>query len=558
MYLTTLDGNIVKLNDQNGNGIWGEPGELNVRIVTHIPAGDHNPDQLLVQGKTLYVGIGLRTTNGYSGELTGSTIDDFGGQGFSYGGQGNTWGDSAYNGTISWIQDLNAVTDTEGSANAYADPTLTQYLVQHDDSPYKVTSTNKLIVHSAGARNPYGICFDRFGDLWFTNNFNRTKTNGDGTSGFGYPKDQLGPDFSMDVHDQLFHASAGADYGYANANWRVNKMPYLDPTAAGYHRVRSITFDNLFNNTGPYVLTDPANPDGLGPSSSSDGCSFFYASGLPSELIDNIFVARFDGAITEASPGTDTLDYRDIVTVDTTTGKIRRVASGFSRPLSLFWDGGQRLLIGDYGDRYLYALVALNNTATNLTVTNLSAAAGQTVTLRALMQRSVDGAPVSGKTITFKIDTTTIGTAVTAGNGVASLKYTVPVSLGTGSDHVIIANFAGDTDYAPNSGTGSLMVYFNTRLTVTNVTANTGQTVPLQATLRRDPDGATVPGKTITFKIGTTSIGTAVTAANGVATFNYTVPGSFATGNYTITATFAGDAAYHGSSQTGKLQVQPH
>ena len=362
----------------------------------------------------------------------------------------------------------------------------------------------------------------------------------------------------MDVHDQLFHASAGADYGYANANWRVNKMPYLDPTAAGYHRVRSITFDNLFNNTGPYVLTDPANPDGLGPSSSSDGCRFFYASGLPSELIDNIFVARFNGAITEASPGTDTLDYRDIVTVDTTTGKIRRVASGFSRPLSLFWDGGQRLLIGDYGDRYLYALVALNNTATNLTVTNLSAAAGQTVTLRALMQRSVDGAPVSGKTITFKIDTTTIGTAVTAGNGVASLKYTVPVSLGTGSDHVIIANFAGDTDYAPNSGTGSLMVYFNTRLTVTNVTANTGQTVPLQATLRRDPDGATVPGKTITFKIGTTSIGTAVTAANGVATFNYTVPGSFATGNYTITATFAGDAAYHGSSQTGKLQVQPH
>ena len=33
---------------------------------------------------------------------------------------------------------------------------------------------------------------------------------------------------------------------------------------------------------------------------------------------------------------------------------------------------------------------------------------------------------------------------------------------------------------------------------------------------------------------------------------------STATGNYTITATFAGDAAYHGSSQTGKLQVQPH
>jgi hypothetical protein len=142
MYLTTLDGSIVKLNDQNANGIWGEPGELSVRIVTGIPTGDHNPDQLLVKGNALYVGIGLRTINGSSGTLTGGSIDDFGGQGFFYGGQGNTWGDSAYNGTISWIQDLNAVADTEGSANAYADTTLTQYLIQQDDSPYKVTSTN--------------------------------------------------------------------------------------------------------------------------------------------------------------------------------------------------------------------------------------------------------------------------------------------------------------------------------------------------------------------------------------------------------------------------------
>jgi hypothetical protein len=551
MYLTTLDGSIVKLNDQNANGIWGEPGELSVRIVTGIPTGDHNPDQLLVKGNALYVGIGLRTINGSSGTLTGGSIDDFGGQGFFYGGQGNTWGDSAYNGTISWIQDLNAVADTEGSANAYADTTLTQYLIQQDDSPYKVTSTNKLIIHSAGTRNPYGICFDRFGDLWFTNNFNRAKTNGDGTSGSAYQKDQTGPDFSMDVHDQLFHSSAGADYGYASVNWR-GKMPYLNPLADGYHRVLSTTFDNSFN-TGPYVLTDPANPDGLGPSSSSDGCSFFYAFGLPSELQDNIFVARYNGPITEASPGTDTLDYRDIVAVDTTTGKIRRIASGFSRPLSVFWDGGQRLLIGAYGDKYLYALVALENAVTN--VTNLSAAVGQTVTLSALMQRSQDGVPIPGKTISFKIDTTSIGTAVTVGNGVASLKYTVPLSLGAGS-HVITANFAGDTDYAPNSGTGSLMVYFNTRLTVTNVKANPGQTVPLQATLRRDPDGAAVPGKMISFKIGTTTLGPAVTAANGVATFNYTVPGGFATGNYTITASYGGDDDYRPSIQTGKLQVQ--
>src|SRR5438093_8687158 len=79
MYLTTMDWSIVKLDDRNGNGIWGEPGELNVRIVTHVPPGDHNLDQLLVQGNTLYVGIGLRTINGYRGPYTSGSIDDFGG-----------------------------------------------------------------------------------------------------------------------------------------------------------------------------------------------------------------------------------------------------------------------------------------------------------------------------------------------------------------------------------------------------------------------------------------------------------------------------------------------
>jgi uncharacterized protein YfaS (alpha-2-macroglobulin family) len=171
------------------------------------------------------------------------------------------------------------------------------------------------------------------------------------------------------------------------------------------------------------------------------------------------------------------------------------------------------------------------------------------------MLRKVDGSPVPGKTITFKIDTTTVGTAVTASNGVASLTYAVPISLGAGT-HVIAANFAGDADYGSNSASGSLTAYFNTRLTVPNIKANIGQTVPLQATLRRNPDGAAVPGEKITFKVGTTDVGAAATAANGVATLNYTVPGSFPTGNYTITASFGGDADYHSASQTGKLQVQ--
>ena len=94
-----------------------------------------------------------------------------------------------------------------------------------------------------------------------------------------------GPDFSRDVQDQLFQASSGADYGYTDANWR-SKNPMLTPGTAGYHRVLSTTFDNLFN-LGPYMLHDPANPDGLGPSASADGCGFFFRR-LPSALYGSI------------------------------------------------------------------------------------------------------------------------------------------------------------------------------------------------------------------------------------------------------------------------------
>jgi hypothetical protein len=365
MYLTVFHGTILKLDDRNGNGVWGEAaaGERRVPIVTGLPTGDHDVDQLQVRGDTLYVGIGRRTINGRRGPLTSGSLDDFGGSGFWAGGDGDTWGDSAYGGTLAWIKNLDAVPDAPGAANVYDEAGVTQALVQTDSRPFTTQDDAKLTVHSAGARNPFGLCLDRRGRLWFTNNFNRTATNADGTSGFGYPKDTPGPDFSRDVQDQLFQASPGADYGYADDNWRgVN--PMLTPGAPGYHRVPSTTFDNLFN-PGPYTLHDPARPDGLGPSSSADGCGFFYSPLLPRGLYGNIFVTRWNDAITEAPGGgvRHTLRYADLVAVDTRTGTVRRVASGFGHPIAVLSDGGDRLLIADYSASgaggALYALTAL-------------------------------------------------------------------------------------------------------------------------------------------------------------------------------------------------------
>ena len=157
------------------------------------------------------------------------------------------------------------------------------------------------------------------------------------------------------MHDQLFRAVPGADYGYTDVNWRgVN--PMLTPGMPGYQRVTSITFDNLFNK-GPYTIHDPANPDGLGPSSSADGCAFWYSTGLPAELQGNIFIVRYNRTITESGGLKRSLTYSDLVAIDVTTGTVRRVAFGFANPLAVLADDHSgRLLIADYGDHVVYSL----------------------------------------------------------------------------------------------------------------------------------------------------------------------------------------------------------
>jgi glucose/arabinose dehydrogenase len=299
MYCSTLDGNLVRLRDQNKNGVYGETGETKVAIVKGIPTGDHAVDQILISGKTLYVGIGLRTINGRKGEWTSGSRDDFGGSGFWGGGIGKTWGDSAWGGTISWIRNLDLVPDTEDAANPYpvANRLFSEQFIL-DAAPFS-DATNKLVVHSAGTRNPFGLAFDKEGTIFFTVNFNRTNTNGDGTSGFGLHGDVLDGDFSNDVNDQLFRASKGADYGYANDNWR-GVATMLTPGTTGYKRFKSITFDNLWNK-GPYKFPVPGQPQGLGPHSSSNGCAFGYGTWLPTELQGRLFIARWNTTVTEAN-----------------------------------------------------------------------------------------------------------------------------------------------------------------------------------------------------------------------------------------------------------------
>ncbi|HEX4718186.1 MAG TPA: Ig-like domain repeat protein, partial [Thermoleophilaceae bacterium] len=109
---------------------------------------------------------------------------------------------------------------------------------------------------------------------------------------------------------------------------------------------------------------------------------------------------------------------------------------------------------------------------------------------------------------------------------------------------------------------GSLFAHFTPSVQTTSLVASTasgtfGGTTTLSATLTAGSPASGVSGKTISFSLNGTSVGTAVTNASGVATLtgaNLTGinAGTYPTG---ISASFAGDSSYASSSASAQLTV---
>lgn len=321
-------------------------------IVEGIPRDDHGVDHIVFIGNTLYVGIGTRTRNGAY-------------QTFS----GDSFGESAYGGSIAVIDDITQVPSTQNAAGFFpADPSTADYrnLIKGRNplgaSPYTTTDPGKLRIHSTGARNPFGVSKDGDGNIWFTNNFQRVENDVyDRSKLSGTEGDAFGGDgFQDDVHDQFFKAIEKGDYGYRNGNWQDGNIPgNTQATDAGFfqpkNRVKSFTFDNYVD---PAVPTDndhndPAfntdydvdNPTGLGPSSSANGFDFYDGNTFPQKFHKDAFIARWNSSI---SDGGDLLTYRDVVSVDIDTGDVERIASGFRNPLDVISDGQGNVLVADH------------------------------------------------------------------------------------------------------------------------------------------------------------------------------------------------------------------
>jgi len=99
--------------------------------------------------------------------------------------------------------------------------------------------------------------------------------------------------------------------------------------------------------------------------------------------------------------------------------------------------------------------------ATNFVVVGATGNYFGTANLSTTLKRTLNGAAIAGRTITFSLDGNVVGTALTNAAGVASLPNVslvlggIPITAGA---HSIGVSYAGDSQFQPSTGTSTLTV----------------------------------------------------------------------------------------------------
>jgi len=166
------------------------------------------------------------------------------------------------------------------------------------------------------------------------------------------------------------------------------------------------------------------------------------------------------------------------------------------------------------------------------------------------------GGWVIGRTIAFTVDGTDAGSAVTDATGVATANYTIPLAMGEGS-YAISAAFAGDAAYIGSTDTASLTVLppaDTTLYTIDRTGTITENVILRQYDLKRTTDDALLEGKTISYKIDGTEVGTGTTDAGGDSTLVWAI--TEGPTSRTITAEFSGDETYNPCSDDATLTAE--
>ncbi|WP_263380975.1 Ig-like domain repeat protein [Granulicella paludicola] len=209
---------------------------------------------------------------------------------------------------------------------------------------------------------------------------------------------------------------------------------------------------------------------------------------------------------------------------------------------------GSHVVVANYaGDGRAGAATsaALTETVLEMATVALSSSVNPTatlapITLTAAVSNSQVGVPTGS--ITFTDGAVTLGTTPLDAAGTASL--TLP-SLAAGS-HGLVATYTGDVDDFPATSP-ALTEIVNLQPTTTTMTSAANDPTNAQSVLLIAVVHAattTAPTGSITFTIGSQTLGSSSVDATGVATLSVVLPA----GTINITATYSGDSVYASSS----------
>jgi len=195
------------------------------------------------------------------------------------------------------------------------------------------------------------------------------------------------------------------------------------------------------------------------------------------------------------------------------------------------------------------------------TTASYTGAVGGAVTDTVPLQASlVDefGQAVVGRTVSFAVDGSPVGSAMTNSLGVAQFAWTIP--LGMVGPHTVGASFALDGMYnASDTGTTGFAVdKETTTIKYTGPSSSSPSKAVNFTAVLKDDEGNPIAGKILYFTLGT---GTGAqscngtTNASGVASCTITKL-TLNPGNYLIVSAFPnGDPNYYGSSDTEPFKI---
>ena len=169
---------------------------------------------------------------------------------------------------------------------------------------------------------------------------------------------------------------------------------------------------------------------------------------------------------------------------------------------------------------------------------------GTSVTFTATVAASAAGSSVPTGSVTFMDGTQSLGSSPVNNSGVASIS-TASLSGGT---HSITAVYGGASEFAPSTSSVTHQVV-NPATTTTTLHLSAAQSLFSQSvTFTATVAGsASTPTGTVTFKDGSTVLGTAPVSATGVATFSST---TLTVGAHSLVAAYSGSASYTASASS--------